>query len=164
MCACLGVKRANYYKWLHQEERHNEKAWKELIELVVRYHESYDHKFGYRSIRDRIEKDAGKKYSDFVIYKVMKYLGIQSRIRHNRHSCTVRAKNALIAPNIIKREFNATTPNEKWVTDVTEFKYGKSTEHKLYLSTIIDLYDRYPISYVMSNHNNNALVIERQTI
>ena len=160
MCACLDVKRANYYKWLHQEITHDEEYWKELIELVIQYHENYDHKLGYRSIRDRIERDTDKEYNDYTIYKVMKYLGIQSRIRHNRHSCTVRAKNALIAPNKLKREFNASAPNEKWVTDVTEFKYGKSSEHKFYLSTIIDLYDRYPISYVMSHHNNNRLVFE----
>ena len=43
---------------------------------------------------------------------------------------------------------------------VTEFKYGERFENKLYLSTIIDLYDRYPISYVMSDHNNNPLVFD----
>ena len=160
MCEYLGVKRANYYKWLHQEESYHEENWKEVIELVIQYHESYDHKLGYRSIRDRIKTDTGKKYSDYTIYKVMRYLGIQSRIHRKRHSCTIRAKNAKIAPNNLNREFNATKPNEKWVTDVTEFKYGKRLEHKLYLSAIIDLYDRYPISYVLGDRNNNLLVFE----
>lgn len=160
MCQCVGVKRANYYKWLHHETAHEETYWEELTKLVVTYHETYDHRLGYRSIRDRIERDTGKKYNDYTIYKVMKYLGIQSRIRHCRHSCTVRAKNAKTAPNLLGRGFNATAPNEKWVTDVTEFKYGKRFEYKLYLSAIMDLYDRYPISYVLGDHNNNPLVNE----
>lgn len=160
MCRCLDVKRANYYKWLDHSETQDRSYWNELIELVLRYHETYDHRLGYRSIRDRIERDIGIKYSDHMIHKVMKYLGIRSKVRRVRHSCTVRAKNAKTAPNILDRDFNASAPNEKWVTDVTEFKYGERFENKLYLSTIIDLYDRYPISYVMSDHNNNPLVFD----
>lgn len=58
----------------------------------------------------------------------------------------------------MKREFNASKPNEKWVTDVTEFKYGKHNEKKLYLSLILDLYDRFPVGYEISEHNDNTLV------
>ena len=54
-----------------------------------------------------------------------------------RKSCTVR-KNNNTAKNNLKREFNASKPNEKWVTDVTEFKYAKHNEKKLYLSLILD--------------------------
>ena len=49
-------------------------------------------------------------------------------------------------------------PNQKWVTDVTEFKVPG--EKKLYLSTILDSYDRYPVSYVISCRNNNRLVFK----
>lgn len=53
-------------------------------------------------------------------------------------------------------------PNEKWVTDVTEFKYGVSFDyiHKLYLSAILDLCDHRPVAYVISDHNNNQLVFD----
>ncbi|PPA72227.1 hypothetical protein C4B60_02290 [Jeotgalibacillus proteolyticus] len=49
-------------------------------------------------------------------------------------------------------------PNEKWVTDVTEFKYGQSK--KAYLSAIRDLYDGSIISYVLGHFNNNDLVFK----
>jgi transposase InsO family protein len=160
MCKCLDVKRANYYKWLKHNKTHDNDYWNEVIELVLRYHKTYDHRLGYRSIRDRIEKDTGKKYNDYTIHKVMKYLGIQSRIRQNRHSCTIRVKGAKTAPNLLARDFNAAAPNTKWVTDVTEFKYGKQFESKIYLSLIMDLYDRYPVSFIISDHNNNPLVFE----
>jgi transposase InsO family protein len=52
-----------------------------------------------------------------------------------------------IAPNRLNRHFNASQPNVKWVTDVTEFKLG---QHKLYLSAILDLYNREIISYQLS--------------
>lgn len=59
------------------------------------------------------------------------------------------------------RKFTADAPNEKWLTDVTEFKYYVGTEkRKVYLSAILDLYDRRIVSYVIRDSNNNALVFD----
>lgn len=59
----------------------------------------------------------------------------------------------------MNRQFHAHKPNEKWLTDVTEFKwYEGITVHKLYLSAILDLYDRRIVSYVLSERNDNPLV------
>ena len=64
-----------------------------------------------------------------------------------------------VAENVLKRDFNASRPNEKWATDVTEFKwYEGATVHKLYLSAILDLYDRSIVGYVLSRRNDNNLV------
>lgn len=61
----------------------------------------------------------------------------------------------------IKREFTADAPNEKWFTDVTEFHYYIGLEkHKVYLSAILDLYDRRIVSYIIRDSNNNALVFD----
>lgn len=61
-----------------------------------------------------------------------------------------------IAANLLNREFEASRPNEKWVTDVTEFHlYGQ----KLYLSTILDLYNREIISYTLSSRPNMNMVM-----
>lgn len=54
-----------------------------------------------------------------------------------------------VAPNLLNREFEAMKPNEKWVTDITEFHlFGQ----KIYLSPILDLYNGEIISYDISNH------------
>ncbi len=59
------------------------------------------------------------------------------------------------------RQFYAAKPNEKWLTDVTEFKWYEGTElHKLYLSAILDLCDRRIVSYVLSERNDNPLVFK----
>ena len=61
----------------------------------------------------------------------------------------------------MNREFYADAPNQKWLTDVTEFKYYNGKEkHKIYLSAILDLYDRRIVSYVIRDVNNNALVFD----
>jgi transposase InsO family protein len=63
------------------------------------------------------------------------------------------------AENILKRDFHADKPNEKWLTDVTEFKYYVgSAVKKLYLSAILDLYDRRIVAFKIGDSNNNDLV------
>ena len=57
----------------------------------------------------------------------------------------------------MKRNFYATAPNQKWATDVTKFMIP-CEKKKLYLSAILDLYDRYPVAYVISYRNDNQLV------
>lgn len=62
---------------------------------------------------------------------------------------------------MLNREFSAEAPDQKWLTDVTEFKYYIGMEkHKVYLSAILDLYDRRIVSYVIRDNNNNALVFD----
>ena len=62
------------------------------------------------------------------------------------------------AENILNRDFTAKNLNEKWLTDVTEFKYGNN--EKLYLSAILDLKDKGIVSFAMGRHNNNRLVFD----
>ncbi len=60
---------------------------------------------------------------------------------------------------MLNRDFYADAPNEKWLTDVTEFKYYTgSGVKKLYLSAMLDLYDRRIVAYKISEHNNNEFV------
>ena len=78
-----------------------------------------------------------------------------------RSCCTVSNRKDQKAENLLKRNFEASAPNEKWLTDVTEFKYYAGIEvHKIYLSAILDLYDRRIVSSVIKGSNNNALVFE----
>lgn len=68
---------------------------------------------------------------------------------------------AYVAENILNREFHADKLNEKWVTDVSEFKFGTGEDErkgKIYLSVILDLCDRRPVAYVYGDHNDNPLV------
>ncbi len=58
----------------------------------------------------------------------------------------------------MNREFSASRPDEKWCTDVTEFKYGAGK--KAYLSAIIDLYDGSIVAYRIGKSNNNVLVFQ----
>lgn len=86
----------------------------------------------------------------------MKFIHIHARIRRKK-SNYVKVKPEQVGENILNRNFKADYPNQKWCTDVTEFKVP-GQKQKLYLSAIIDLFDSSIVSYVFSNSNNNKLV------
>ena len=84
---------------------------------------------------------------------------MKSLIHQKRRSCIIQAEDAKTAPDVLNRDFNASAPNEKWVMDIVEFKYGNKFEHKLYLSTILDLYDRFPVGKEYGDSNNNNVLV-----
>lgn len=94
--------------------------------------------------------------------RICRIKDIKSTIKYANKGCTRNAANPqYVAENILNRSFHADKPNEKWLTDVTEFKWYEGTEvHKVYLSVILDLYDRRVVSYAIRNCNDNPLVYD----
>lgn len=116
---------------------------------------------GYRRIRDDLERYHGIKANDKRVLRICRKKGIKSTIKYSNNGCTRQAVNPqFIADNILNRNFTAEAPNQKWLTDVTEFKWydENKDKHKVYLSAILDLYDRRIVAYVISDHNDNRLV------
>lgn len=158
MCNHLEISRAAYYKWLHREIPNDELENMKLAEIIQEYDERFNHILGYRRMTSWINHFNHTKYSKNRVHRIMKKLGIHSVIRKKKKKYThVKANET--AENILQRDFYATAPNQKWATDVTEFKIP-GEKKKLYLSAIIDLYDRYPVSYVVSARNDNRLVFK----
>ena len=161
LCKIGNVSRAAYYKWLHRELPNYETENKRIADEIEKiYTESPDK--GYRRIRDDLERYHDIKVNDKRVLRICRKKGIKSTIKYASNGCTRQAANPqFIAENILNREFSADAPNQKWLTDVTEFKYYVAKEvHKVYLSAILDLYDRRIVSYVIGDSNNNPLVFD----
>lgn len=106
-------------------------------------------RYGYRRITLEL-RNQGYKLNHKTVLKLMKLCGIKCLIRAKRYR-SYRGTVGKVAPNILERNFEADKPNEKWVTDVTEFSIKGS---KVYLSPIMDLYNREIISYNISEKAN----------
>lgn len=158
MCRQLGVSRAAYYKWLHKETPDAEQENIKLAEWIKEYDERFHHILGYRRMTSWINHFNHTAYSKNRVHRIMKKLGICSAIRRKKKKYTD-SKPDDTAENILQRDFYAHAPNQKWATDVTEFKIP-GEKKKLYLSAIIDLYDRYPVAYAVSARNDNRLVFK----
>lgn len=113
-------------------------------------------------MRDVLAREHDIDVSDKRILHIMRSLSIQSTVKFKNQGCTKPASAPeYIAENILGRNFYAGLSNEKWLTDVTEFKYILSNEtRKLYLSAILDLCDRRIVSFVISDHNDNKIVFD----
>ena len=155
----LSVARSAYYKWASGKLSHRAMENEQLADKIEEiYSESPDK--GYRRLNDDLRHDYGICVNDKRVLRICRARGIRSTVKYHNHGCTMQAKNPqYLAENLLNRQFYAEKPNEKWLTDVTEFKWYEGIEvHKLYLSAILDLCDRRIVSYVLSEHNDNPLV------
>jgi putative transposase len=157
LCEIAGISRAAYYKWLKRTPSVQELQNEEIIKEIKALHEKVDGIYGYRRMTLNINRKFGQNFNHKRIYRLMRVAGIQSVIRKKKKRYK-RSTPQHVAENVLNREFTAENPNEKWVTDVTELKYG--TANKAYLSAILDLYDGSIISYVLGHSNNNRLVFK----
>jgi transposase InsO family protein len=161
LCDIAHVAKSAYYKWLRHPKSDHELENEAIAEKIEEIHKAHPEK-GYRQVRDDLARDYKIGVSDKRILHLMRILGIQSTIKFKSQGCTKSAADPEhVAENILDRNFYAGLPNEKWLTDVTEFKYVLNNEiHKLYLSAILDLCDRRIVTFVIRDHNDNRIVLD----
>lgn len=157
LCDFAGIARSSYYKWLNRSETLTDKENLIITEEIVRIYNDVNGIYGYRRMTMNVNRNLNKKYNYKRIYRLMKSMNLQSVIRRKRKKY-IKCTPQITAENLLDRDFSAATLNEKWLTDVTEFKLSNGT--KAYLSAIIDLYDNSIVSYVLGQSNNNKLVFD----
>ncbi|MCM3741272.1 IS3 family transposase [Oceanobacillus luteolus] len=156
LCDIADISRAAYYKWLKRKPSTRELENEEILKEMKTLHKKVEGIYGYRRMTLNINRMFNHQYNHKRIFRLMNIAGIQSVIRRKKPQYQ-RSIPQHIAENVLNREFTSEKPNEKWVTDVTEFKYGS---RKAYLNAILDLHDGSIISYVLGHSNNNKLVFQ----
>ena len=160
-CELLHVARSAYHRWVSGKLSRRAAENERLADTIEKIHEESPDK-GYRRLNDDLRHDHGIHVNDKRVLRICRARDIRSTVKYNNRGCTRHAKNPqYLAENLLDRQFYAEKPNEKWLTDVTEFKWYEGTQvHKLYLSAILDLCDRRIVSYVLSERNDNPLVFK----
>ena len=157
LCNLAGIARSSYYKWLNKVETKKDKENSIIIKELTKIYDDVNGIYGYRRMTMNINRNLNKQYNHKRIYRLMKSINLQSVIRKKKKRY-IKSTPQITAENVLNRDFSAATLNEKWLTDVTEFKLTNGT--KAYLSAIIDLYDNSIVSYVLGHSNNNKLVFD----
>ena len=105
-----------------------------IAEIVEQIHMESPDK-GYRRINDDLRHDHDIHVNDKRVLRICRAKNIKSTIKYSNHGCTRQAKNPqYVAENVVNRQFYAEKPNEKWLTDVTEFKWYEGVEaHKIWV-------------------------------
>ncbi|MFF2244315.1 IS3 family transposase [Arthrobacter sp. NPDC058130] len=109
-------------------------------------------RYGHRRIHTELRSE-GWIVAKMTVLKLMRSLGLACKVRRKRYN-SYQGEQGTAAPNRLNREFDATAPNQKWVTDVTEFSVG---DRKLYLSPVMDLFDRQIIAHTIGTSPNLEL-------
>ncbi len=157
LCEIAGIPRSSYYKWLNRKPSSRELENQHLMDVMTALYEKVGGIYGYRRLTLHMRRQTEQQINHKRIRRLMKLKGIQSVIRRKRKRYA-RSAPQQVAENLLNRQFHAEAPNEKWVTDVTELKYGSA--QKAYLSAILDLHDNTIVSYVLGHSNNNSLVFQ----
>ena len=136
--------RATFYYYLKRMQRADKYAGAKE-EIAAIYHENKG-RYGYRRIT-MVLHSRGFLLNHKTVQRLMRELGLVCRVRIKKYR-SYKGEIGRIAPNLLNRNFCAEKPNQKWVTDVTEFSlFGQ----KLYLSPILDLHNGYLVSYTISD-------------
>ncbi|MBS4223207.1 IS3 family transposase [Lederbergia citrea] len=148
-----GIPRSTYYDLVKRMNKPDPDA--DLNVEIKAIYEEHEGRYGYRRIRDELA-NRGKKVNHKKVQRIMKELGLKCLVRMKKYK-SYKGTVGKIAPNHLDRQFTADAPNEKWVTDITEFKlFGE----KLYLSPVLDLFNREIITYTIGPRPTYSLVSE----
>jgi putative transposase len=145
--------RSTFYYYLKKAvQPEKDRAVKTEITNIYHQHKG---RYGYRRITATL-RNGGLKINHKKVERLMKEAGIKSIVRIKKYK-SYKGQQGTIARNLLKRDFKARKPHQKWVTDVTEFAVAGK---KLYFSPILDLYNSEVVSYNISDRPDSNQTID----
>jgi len=146
MCIVLKVSSSSYYKWKTRPLSNRERRKREIKKQITSVYFASKQRYG--SPRIAVELDSsGFKTSRITVAKYMKELGLRSKLSRKFRVTTDSKHNYLVADNILNRNFLVSSPSQAWVSNIT---YLQTKDGFLYLTAIIDLFDRKVIGWSLS--------------
>lgn len=145
------LKRSTFYACIQAMQVSDK--YEHLKRLIKTSFDRHKGRYGYRRIWAEL-RQAGHVINHKTVQRLMGDLGLKSLVRPKKYQ-SYKGEAGRVAPNILQRRFEAKRPNQKWVTDVTEFKV---CGEKLYLSPVMDLFNGEIIAYEMATRPAFELV------
>jgi len=148
MCKVMNINSSSYYYWTKNPESMRKKRDKQLGTKIQEIHKQSMGIYGSPRITKEL-KMQGEKVSNKRVSRLMKKYDISSKIKRKYRSTTNSKHDYPVAPNVLNREFNATKKAQKWVSDIT---YLNTQQGWLYLTIILDLFDRKIVGWSLSDN------------
>lgn len=122
--------------------------------MVLDIYNKSGKRFGYRQVTEALRNQHNLLINHKKVQRIMRENGLKSIVRPKYK---VKNQERTTFPNILNRAFKTNKPNHKFVTDIT---YIPTRSKMMYLSTIIDLYDNYPVAWNLSDSQDKSLSID----
>ena len=148
----LFLPRSSYY--LRKTIRRRKDKYCELKKRITEIFTESRNTYGYRRVKAELEKSE-IFVSEKVIRRLMKKMNLTVQQSRRAKYNSYKGEISLAVENLIKRDFKSERPNEKWLTDITEFSLP---EGKVYLSPVIDCFDGLPVTWTIGTSPNATLV------
>ncbi|MGH9209056.1 MAG: IS3 family transposase [Acidimicrobiales bacterium] len=152
-CRALGVSESWFYKWRGRPPTARARRRAELDAKVRESFEGSDGTYGSPRVLADL-REAGWRVSKKAVEASMARQGLVARTKRRRKNLTRPDKRAVPFPDLVRRDFTATAPDQRWVGDMTEIP---TSEGRLYLATVEDLFSRRLPGFAMSEHLDAAL-------
>lgn len=146
MCKVLEVGLRSYYRWKRSSTSKRELKKEKFKRLITDIYFEFEQRYGSPRITVELQS-RGHKISRITVAKYMKEMGLRSKLAKKFKATTDSKHNYQVVGSILNREFEPEKPSEAWVSDIT---YISVKEGFLYLTTVIDLYDRKLIGWSLS--------------
>lgn len=157
LCRCLRVTRSGFYAWRKRPESTRAQRDRRLKVLIRASFAASKGRYGSPRIQEDLSQQ-GERVSRKRVVRLMQEQKLKARVR-KRFQSTTRSDHRLpTSANLLDRRFAAEAPNQRWVSDTTEFVIGDSG--KLYLAAILDLYSRFVVGWAVSAGNDRRLTIQ----
>lgn len=154
MCQFFGISRAAYYAWVAKIDQPDPDG--QRLAWVQEAYQASRRTYGYRRITGWIGKHKGKPINHKSVLRLMNKLNIHSIVQKRKpYRKMTQFGTYHRYDNLLNREFTATRPNQKWVTDIT---FIATQQGWGYLSIIKDLFDGFIVSYEFGRQNSQTLV------
>lgn len=154
MCCVLGVSESGFYAWRKRPTCQRQREDAQITQEIQQVFTSHQGRYGSPRIHQELH-DQGRGIARKRVARLMREAALSARRKPRRVLTTKRDATHPVAPNLLNREFTATEPNKKWVTDIT---YIPTVQGWLYLAVILDLYSRMVVGWSMSGNCDEELV------
>ena len=156
MCQWLAVSRSGYYKWRARDPSEQAVRREQVRQVVVETFHRFKQRYGAPRLTVELN-ETGTPCSENHVAKLLASSGL--RARNGKNFKFFPSANALnhVSDNLLKRDFRASRPNEKWVSDITYIKIERGF---VYLAVIMDLFSRKIIGWALDGQMTTDLIIE----
>ncbi len=156
MCQAVRVSRSGYYDWRSRPESKRSQDNRILLSHIRMVHKQSRENYGSPRVTDELNQ-SGILCGKNRVARLMSENGIKAR-RSRKFRVTTHSKhNYPVAPNLLNRQFEVSTPNAVWVSDIT---YIWTTEGWLYFAGVLDLYSRRIVGWSMSHGITEQLTLD----
>jgi transposase InsO family protein len=159
LCMLMAVSRSGFYRWRQAipARAEREHADQMLTERITQIHQESDNTYGSPRITAEL-REGGPPVNHKRVQRLMRRGGIVGVHLRKKVRTTIPAPDAVPVPDLIRRDFTATQPNQKYVGDITYLPVDDG--QFLYLATVLDLHSKRLVGWSIAEHMRTELVTD----